>query len=339
VRLERRLLHLGVALLGLGVVVQEAHPQHLGAVLEDAGRVERAPRAVVDAQVGVVVRHHHVHHVVAVQVAEAHVLIERARHVAGLVAAGCARGVGREAGHRVAVGLHREDHVAEATALEALCGAGHQLERAVAVDVARRQAAQLVAHVGGEARQAVARGVVGVDLPARRHGHLEPRRAGQEVHHHGAAPDAAFHFVLAQQRAVGVPDLQAVVARDEDLHRVVAVEVHQRGRARPALVPAVEERADERGLWDGGAASAVGWVAAGRGEGRGIAAQVAGAARAAAAAAGDAEGGGGGEGEEERARHLDTVPRVGMAWVESLDGFGGGWAPLAVGIDGTGGSR
>src|SRR5262249_15902248 len=141
VGLERGRLVVGVALLGLGELVEVAHAGRLLG-REDGVGVEGLAGGLVEAGVGVVVADHHVGLAVAVEVADGDVLIVAAGQVALLVdvAAADAGLVGREAGDLRSVGVPGVHDVGGV----GVGGRGQELELAVAVEVGGGQAAHLV---------------------------------------------------------------------------------------------------------------------------------------------------------------------------------------------------
>ena len=263
-------LVVGVALLGEPVVDHHADAEELGAVVEDRRGVEGAPGAVVQAQVRVVLGREDVDDAVAVDVAERDVLVVAAGDVAGVVAARHAAGVGREALHRRAVRLDRDDDVTLAAALDRRVGHRDQLERAVAVDVAGGERAHLVGAARREAGQRRAGRVEREDRAARRDRDLEAGPRRQEIDDHRRRPDPPAGRGAPQlgrsAAAVEPPHHQELVARQDDLDGAVVVEISDRRRRQPALVPAIRDRVGQGGLADRGGPSAGCGVARRRGQ-------------------------------------------------------------------------
>lgn len=183
-------------------------------------------------QVVHVARRDHLGQAVAVEVAGAEVLVVAAGGVAEVAAL-----EPRPARARGTVALHDAPHGRAAAG-----AAGEQLERAVAVEVGGRQAAQLVGRaegLGGEARLGAPRSVqhdeLAVSVADR---DLEPGRA-VEVGDDRARPQAPV--VAARrpgplERARGAVHGHQAVAAPEHLDLAVAVDVAHRGGGIPARV-------------------------------------------------------------------------------------------------------
>jgi hypothetical protein len=254
VRLLLHVLVVGVALLREVVVDHPADAGELRAVPEDRVRIERAPVAGVQRHVCVVLRREDVGLVIAVDVADRDVLIVAAGDVAGVVAARGAGGVRREAGEHRAIALDRDHDVALVVRVQRRRRHRDQLERAVAVDVARRERAQLVAPHHGEAGQGLPRCIERRDLAARCDRDLEARLRGHEIGDHRRRPDPSGHRGAPCDRAATaghrVPHDQQIVPRCHDLHGAIAIEIRDRRRGEPRLLIAIVQRVRERGSGD-----------------------------------------------------------------------------------------